>query len=1077
MQLILYPNTKRQRKISVSKAGATIGRATDNTIILPDNNVAEYHARFQFSNGQWFIIDITHRGDIFVDGETNSRLPLQVGCKISIAGNEMLVTSLDNGDDNFIQKTFNHNNAEIVHDLTVTKQCPQCGFLSHESAHFCPRCGYAFTTEIPSMSAPPRPPQHETTITPWLALVLAVCGPIVLGIGWLIGGIVSIVYLSRSENITRPGRRTAWLALLFSIVWLAVLGAFAGWVFWNKFTDVRIVKHEERVENLLRKIAITEYFTKHAEVFDDDKDGIGEYVSFPKLQKVNYHQLDVNLDKSPLHYGYFFTIKRADESGFICTAYPRKYGVTGKKSFWIDETGYIYKKDISGKNFKKPPKITKKQTQPSIFETISDELAADLELAAEQAFKEGQYEKCKRIIHNVRTKFPKTLAAQRLSKLEKSTDPFIVEFKSKELFQRAEGLLKKNQVDAAIQIFRQILANYKSSSLTSKSKMMLAELTEKRAKESLKLAEKYVKEKQAEKALSILKEIGKKYPEAASVTELKEYIGACETEVMKILEKKAEELLKKGEDYEAAGDYEKAYNVYLSLKNIYGRTQTAKGIDQTLDKIRKIMEEREASRLIEELFQLDPDTDSSRITSLLDLLKRGYSRTEIYKKNLDELNNLRKISNANEYVKTALQQMSNGTYRSALANFELAIEEDPSIEINMKNNLELCYHALGDAAFENQDYSQALEYFKKYLKLQPKNNKLNIDKLMDCYFHSAKLKIQNEKYKEAEQDLIACAQKYGNMPEYNFLYGRALMNLGYWDGAGDHFSKVLADGSSKFVDEAKIYKAYCLYMYAVEEEQVLYLTLLQDKDIAKLIKDYEILFDVTKRKDIPIKAKAPLVKPASGRSFADLSTDLSKLFEQLSAASERLTGYTKRQKSQKMSERTKIRNMLQELPNKLKILRASASADAYRKDKIMEQLEKVRKLYYSVYQLLLQSTNTQSNPEKSKFISELGQKIKLLRDAKDSFERYTGLEEQRRRNVISILETVIGSMKDTTVNASPLKRDANEIRELYSSEKQTELAVETLRNLAEAYAIAPPMFGVMLSEPSTTDATISNIKK
>ena len=187
-------------------------------------------------------------------------------------------------------------------------------------------------------------------------------------------------------------------------------------------------------------------------------------------------------------------------------------------------------------------------------------------------------------------------------------------------------------------MLRSIVQNYKSSSLVSASRQKLAKLTEDRAKESLALAEKYVKNKQAEKALNILKDIGKKYPEASSATSLKEYIGACETEVMKILEKKAEKYLKEGENFETEGQYEKAYNTYLTLKNTYGNTQVAKGIDATLGKIRKLMEEREASRLIEELFQLNSDTDSSRITSLLDLLKRGYSRTEIYTKNISENN-------------------------------------------------------------------------------------------------------------------------------------------------------------------------------------------------------------------------------------------------------------------------------------------------------------------------------------------------------------------------------------------------------------------------------------------------------
>ena len=1074
MQLILYPNTDKQEKFVVSNAGATIGRATDNTVILSGAGIAEYHAHLQFTNDQWFVIDISHRGDVSVDGVTKARLPLEIGSRVFIAGHELLITSLDKDKNDYIPKAVNHNGAEIVHDLTVTKQCPQCGFLSHEGSHFCPRCGYSFNISIPATSPRQNTLQHhESAITPWLALILSVCGPIVLGIGWLIGGIIGIIYLARADNVNRHGRRTAWFAVIFSIVWLAVLGAAGGWYFWDYFADIRIVKNEERVENLLRKIAVSQYYIKHAEIYDDDNDGVGEYVSFPKLQSADYHQFDVNIDKSPLHYGYFFTIKRANETGFICTAYPRKYGNTGKNSFWIDEKGYLYINDLLGENFSKPPKLLTKETQLNLFDGISDELAADFELAAEKAFKNGKYEKCKRIIHNVRTKFPKSLAAQRLTKLEKSTDPFIVEFKSKELYQQAEKLIQGKKDDAAIQVLRSIVHNYKSSSLAAQSKKKLAELTERRAKESLKQAEQYVKNKQAETALKILKAIGKKYPEASSISSLKEYIGTCETEVMKILEKKAEKFIKEGQKFEAEGQYEKAYNIYLSLKNIYGNTQVAKGIDVTLDKMRKLMEEREASRLIEELFQLNSETDSSRISSLLDLLKRGYSRAEIYIKNLDELNNLRKTSRANEYVKAAIQQLSNGTFRSALANFDIAIEEDPSIEISMRDELKLCYMSLGDAAFENQDYSHALVYYKDYLKLQPKVSKLSIDKLMECYFHTAKLKIQNNDFISAEQALIACAQKYGNISEYNYLYGRVLMNLGSWDDAANHFTKAIIEPDVKNIEEAKMYKAYCMYMYAIEEEQVLYLTLSHDGDIKKLIKDYEILFDVAKRINVPIKVKQPLVKPSAGRPFADLAIDLCKLLDQLSAASERLTGFTKKQKPQKIAERDKIRNLFQELLTRLKILRASTSADAYRKSKILEQLEKVRKLYHSVYQSLNQSLGKKRNPEMIKFIFELSNKTKLLRDAKDDFELYTGLEEQRRRNVISILENIIGGLSATTVNASPLKRDASEIRELYSSPKQTDLAVATLRNLSEAYAIAPPMFGVMLSEPVTTDETTS----
>jgi len=148
MQLILYPNTEQQKKITVSTDGATIGKSADSTIVLSGVGIADYHARLQYTNGKWYVIDISCRGDVSVDGVTNTKLLIQVGSSILIDGHELFITSLGKEENDYLPKTTNYNGADIVHDLTVTKQCPQCGFLSHEGSHFCPRCGYSFNVDV-----------------------------------------------------------------------------------------------------------------------------------------------------------------------------------------------------------------------------------------------------------------------------------------------------------------------------------------------------------------------------------------------------------------------------------------------------------------------------------------------------------------------------------------------------------------------------------------------------------------------------------------------------------------------------------------------------------------------------------------------------------------------------------------------------------------------------------------------------------------------------------------------------------------------------------------------------------------
>ena len=197
MQLILYTNSNQRRNINIPTDGGTIGRADENTIVLREAGIADRHANFKYINDGWYIIDIDHRGDVSVDGKTGSKLPLYEGSRITIASCSILVTSVEEEDN--ITTSITYKGPEVVHDLTVTKQCPNCGYLSHEASQFCPSCGYAFNSSIPA--SPVMHAHSESTITPWLALVFSVCGPIVLGIGWLIGGIIAIFYLSRSRAV------------------------------------------------------------------------------------------------------------------------------------------------------------------------------------------------------------------------------------------------------------------------------------------------------------------------------------------------------------------------------------------------------------------------------------------------------------------------------------------------------------------------------------------------------------------------------------------------------------------------------------------------------------------------------------------------------------------------------------------------------------------------------------------------------------------------------------------------------------------------------------------------------------
>ena len=282
---------------------------------------------------------------------------------------------------------------------------------------------------------------------------------------------------------------------------------------------------------------------------------------------------------------------------------------------------------------------------------------------------------------------------------------------------------------------------------------------------------------------------------------------------------------------------------------------------------------------------------------------------------------------AYKYITAAREQLRNESYRSALVNLELAIKEDPGIEITMKEELEQCYMFLADAAYENQDYELALEYYQHYILLQPRYSRINEKKLMECHFQQAKAAYQNKNYTDGEKHLLACAEQYGTNPEYNFIFGRILINMGKWEDAVSRFSSSVTE-EAPFAREARFYWALAQYRHALEEEEVLRKMLVEDDELSRIINSYGIKFDVTARTNAQETMFVAKVKKSSStvKTFADLTTALCAQLDDLANDAEKLVHIDKDKIDQKLAQRTKIRTRIQELPSKLSVMRACQSA-------------------------------------------------------------------------------------------------------------------------------------------------------
>lgn len=1062
MKIICAPNTDHQQTHILAMEAVTIGSAQDNDIVVP--SCAAYHAIFRVRNGKWYIRSMTQNEDIYIDDELYDGREIVPGDTITIAG-ERLIISHDDSHAEPVTSVATINAAPMEERAF----CPRCGNAVSPDADTCRHCGTVLSAHaVPYYQHDNQNSRHssEPGVIARLALIFSLCGPILLGVGWLIGGILSIVALARVHRGQegRKARRLAMWSLLISIAWVVFSGAAIAFLTWKYFVAMHIAHNEKEAYRFMRAIAITEYYIKYAEIYDDDADEKSEYVEIKRLYDVDFRLPQGEYNPGGSYAGYSFTIQRADENGFICTAVPWKYGMTGIHSFWVDERGVIYRSDLEGNSFAgEVPIDAEKMNADPLLSVVAEELAHDLARAAEKAFDEGEHARTKRIITNVKKEFPDTEAAQKLSHLEKSTDPFLAEYRSQEIFQQAQKKEESNK-DAALGLYRKLVDSFPGSTLRPQAQKHIKKIAVQRAKELMEQAETYMNQTNAEPALAILRSITQKYPEARMGTELKERIAACEMTVNEMMEKSASQVLQEAQKKEASGEYEEAYNLYLSIKNNYGATRAADGINETLNRIRKTIEGNEAVQLIDEVLLLDPEEDATRILRLLELLERGYARTDVYIRNKDMLTQLREKSQVHTYITAARDHLREQNYRAALASLKQVSEKDRNIAVTLQDELEECYLHMGDASFESQDYRDALMYYKEYLTLRPDEPRVDMNRVMEANFQLAKVALQNKEYDKAKEYLLASADKYSRQTEYEYMYGRVLMKQEEWENAIQRFTYCLDETDAQY-REARLFWAYCIYRNGLLKEDELFAQVKVDDDYIRMLKDYNIVFDDSSRNEIHVDETAP-AKKTTPTSFYDLIIETASRLDTIASETEEMIQLDKNDTKQKTQKRTKIRDLIKEIPTQLNVLRASASADSYRKTRILESLKEVHKHFQTLSTALGRISWGKRNTDVARIQSLLKDKVAYLSSARDALEMYTGLEEQRRRAVITVIETLTGEISPTSLNPNVLKQGADDIRSEYASSRETDYAVEGLRALSDAYEIAPKMSTLLQAEPT-----------
>jgi len=260
-------------------------------------------------------------------------------------------------------------------------KCPQCGFVGWADAESCKKCGAELAPQADYASdesgssetvyyAPP-PSGFQPDLKQGLAVTAMVVGILnflflgIFGITTIAGIVISAIamkQIKRSPHLY-GGKSFALTGLIMNIASLVLLIpviVILSIALPNLYASRRAANEASAI-NSLRKIHTAES-TYQATV------GRGDFGNIGDLHSQNLITSDL---ASGTRHGYRFKVEVVKDTGeglpgFIAVAVPTEYGSTGRRSFFMDETGVIRAADSQGMEATKyDPPVTFERDNPS----------------------------------------------------------------------------------------------------------------------------------------------------------------------------------------------------------------------------------------------------------------------------------------------------------------------------------------------------------------------------------------------------------------------------------------------------------------------------------------------------------------------------------------------------------------------------------------------------------------------------------------------------------------------------------------------------------------------------------------
>ena len=605
--------------------------------------------------------------------------------------------------------------------------CPNCQVVFSREKVFCPKCGLKAGEEayLPSdtfISPVERGvAARGAGILPMVSLFLGIFGPLVLGIGWIVAivlGFMSLSIIRRRGGFARDRRMALW-GICLGFFWPAAISLTLLIFSYRSVSQRNISGNETSAINQLRNIAVTEKFVKSAFRFDRDEDGESEYTGLSDLAKAGFAYLEPKLASGKIK-GYLFRVDRATEEGFLAQAIPSIYGMTGRRTFYINDIGILRGGDIGGKDILEVEVILPKIFPKSIFEEFDDEIAGDLLQEAKRQARERHFQKAKKILEEIRNNYYLSSASKDVDSVIESITAYMAEDKSKEDYRMAKILAEEGS-------YRQ--------------------------------------------ALSELKAIERQFAKSSIIPEVKTEILKVEKRLAESLEEEAKELFGRGQSFELEGRDEEALKNYKKIVEELSSTSYFEKVKPLIQVARKRIEEGGAEALFARLKPLNPEKDGNEILRIISLLQTGYVKTDLVKNQKSRLVLLQSKSTGQKHKKKALDEFREGHYQIALQAIEDALKADVSLNEELKKPLQVCHLKLGDSCFSGHDYEEGIVHYEHYLSLNPGGVELDHHEYRETCYQLGRLEYSRGNLGKAEESLLKIREHFRKRPQLHYLLG------------------------------------------------------------------------------------------------------------------------------------------------------------------------------------------------------------------------------------------------------------------------------------------------------------------